>query len=127
MVVIIVGICKCEPRYGLRSCPYVDGVKESWESLQTQDDVVKFVLEVVRELCGAGLTQEMSMLAPSAGVDTILSLASGIRKYKAMRPPSRLGSFTPIAGAYHPSLYDEAAEIFQDHGTHTLVHSHVGS
>ena len=66
------------------------------------------------------------MLAPSAGVDTILSLVSGIRKhYKAMRPPGRLGFFVPIAGAYHPSLYDEAAEIFQDQGTHILVHSHV--
>ena len=126
-MVIIVGICKCEPRYGLRSCPYVDGVNETWESLQTEDVVVKFVLEVVRELCGAGLTAEMSMLAPSAGVDTILSLVSGIRKhYKPMRPPCRLGFFVPIAGAYHPSLYDEAADIFQDHGTHILVHSHVG-
>ena len=124
-MVIIVGICKCEPRYGLRSCPYVDGDESSWECLQTEDDVVKFVLEVVRELGDYGITHDMSMLAPSAGVDTILSIVSGMRKY-GPRPPSRLSFFCPIAGAYHPSLYNEAAQVFKDHGTHILVHSHVG-
>ena len=122
-VVIVLGNCEKESRYGYREEAYIDGNAATWESPNTADGIVRVLLVVIGELFGLGLQPEVSLIGASAGVDQIMTVASALHGPDA--PPGvRVPFIAPIAGALHPTVFPLAAKAFLHHGTHVLVHSH---
>ena len=122
-VVLELGNCKVESRYGYRGCAFVSGDESSWLCDKNADDIVGRVLDVISGLINLGINPDLSLIGVSAGVDQIMTLASEFGHFSEPSKP-RLAFLVPIAGAYHPTIFPLAAEVIREHGTHVLVHSH---
>ena len=122
-VVIVLGNCAKESRYGYREEAYISGVTATWESPNTAEGIVRVLMGVIDELFDLGLQREVSLIGASAGVDQIMTVAAAL--HGSFAPPDvRVPFIAPIAGAFHPTVFPLAAKAFLHHGTHVLVHSH---
>ena len=122
-VVLLLRTFTGRTRYGFRVLDYASGDRNCWEC-ETDDEPCSQFWHSVEALRALGVKPSLKFLGVSAGVDMILSIVATQVKYTFAKK-FRTAFFTAIAGAYHPTLYDDALRYFERDVTRVLVHHHV--
>jgi hypothetical protein len=123
-VVLVLGICKSQKRYGYTGSEFFDDVPASWEDPKRAKDVCETVLGIMTDFQKLGLQRDTAFLAPSAGVDQIMSVIAAMND-SPESAAGRVAFVVPIAGAYHPRIFEKAQQVLLQHGTFIFVHHHV--
>ena len=84
------------------------------------NDFWKVVQYLEKKYCISSL---LSFVGVSAGVDQALSLVS-CKSTSRELDLFRIHSFTAVAGAYHPTLYEHSFATFLAHDTYVIVLHH---
>mgnify|MGYP005648149507 CR=1 FL=1 len=109
-IVLELGNCKVESRYGYRGCAFESGNEASWLCERNADDIVALVLDVISGFIELGIDPDLTLIGVSAGVDQIMTLASEFGHFSEPAKP-RLAFLVPIAGGYHPTIFPAAAIV----------------
>ena len=119
-IVIYVKKCTRKNTYGFRACDFKWGDKQTWEEATTDFHPCWRFLKVVEYLeTNYSISTLLSIVGVSAGVDQALSLVSATSTIDE-RGKFDIHSFTAVAGAYHPTLYEQCFDIFLADDTYVI-------
>ena len=122
-IIVMLPCNKGKQQYGYREVPYNSVDEASWDGGTDMDPVIAF-WDIVDCLVELQMTNVMSMVGMSAGVDRCLSLLAHV---DVVQPRNRVvcSHFVAICGAYHSFLYKLAKRVFLADWSRIIVVHHV--